>query len=126
MSAYYGYAGVFFLGGLAFVGFNFLLASFVTRLIRSHNPHQSKQLSYECGEAPTTEAWVQYNARYYLFAMMFVLFDVETVFLVPWAVGFKELFLELGWTAVGTVGFFLAVLILGFVYDWKKGAFEWA
>ncbi len=123
---FYGYAGVFFLGGFLFVGFNFLLASFVTRLIGSYRPHKSKQLTYECGEAPTSEAWVQYNARYYLFAMLFVLFDVETVFLLPWAVGFKELFVSIGWPALTSVAVFLGILVLGFIYDWRKGAFEWA
>ena len=117
----YGYAGVFFLGGLGFVVFNFLLAAFVTRLIRAHNPHRSKQISYECGEAPKTEAWVQYNARYYLFAMMFVLFDVEAAFLIPWAVGFKTLFLNpmLGWLALAEMMLFLSILGLALAYAWR-------
>jgi NADH-quinone oxidoreductase subunit A len=123
--ALYGYVAVFFLGGLAFVLFNFVLAAFVTRLIKAHNPHRSKQLSYECGEAPRTEAWVQYNARYYLFAMMFVLFDVEAAFLLPWAVGFKVMFLNLGWLALVEMLVFLAILGLALVYAWRKGALEW-
>lgn len=121
----YGYVAVFFLGGLAFVVFNFVLAAFVTRLIKAHNPHSSKQLSYECGEAPRTEAWVQYNARYYLFAMMFVLFDVEAAFLIPWAVGFKAMFLSLGWLALIEMVIFLTILGLALVYAWRKGALEW-
>lgn len=121
----YGYAGVFFIGGLLFVGFNFLLASIVTRVMRSHNPHLAKQLTYECGEAPESEAWVQYNARYYLFAMMFVLFDVEAAFLIPWAVGFKSIFLSLGWLALIEMMIFLAILGLALVYAWRKGALEW-
>lgn len=125
--AEYGYVGVFFVGGLAFVVFNFILAAFVTRLIRAHNPHRSKQISYECGEAPKSEAWVQYNARYYIFAMMFVLFDVEAAFLIPWAVGFKTLFLNpmLGWLALVEMVLFLGILGLALVYAWRKGALEW-
>ena len=121
----YGYVGVFFLGGLLFVVFNFALASFVTRLMKSHRPHYSKQLTYECGEAPESEAWVQYNARYYLFAMMFVLFDVEAAFLIPWAVGFKSMYLQLGILALVEMLVFLFILGLGLVYAWRKGALEW-
>ena len=121
----YGYVGVFFLGGLLFVVFNFALASFVTRLMRSHRPHYAKSLTYECGEAPESEAWVQYNARYYLFAMMFVLFDVEAAFLIPWAVGFKSMYVELGLLALIEMIVFLFILGLGLVYAWRKGALEW-
>lgn len=121
----YGYVGVFFLGGLLFVLFNFVLASFVTRLMKSHKPHYAKNLSYECGEAPQSEAWVQYNARYYLFAMMFVLFDVEAAFLIPWAVGFQGMYLSLGWLALIEMVVFLTILGLGLIYAWRKGALEW-
>lgn len=121
----YGYAGVFFIGGLGFVLFNFILASFVTRVIKAHNPHRSKQLTYECGEAPKTEAWVQYNARYYLFAMLFVLFDVEAAFLIPWAVGFKTMLLTIGPLALIEMIVFLAILALALAYAWRKGALEW-
>lgn len=121
----YGYVGVFFLGGLGFVFFNLLLASFVTRLMRNHRPHYAKNLTYECGEAPESEAWVQYNARYYIFAMMFVLFDVEAAFLLPWAVGFKGMYLSLGWLALIEMLIFLSILALGLIYAWRKGALEW-
>lgn len=121
----YGYVGVFFIGGLLFVLFNFILASFVTRVIKAHRPHRSKQLSYECGEAPKTEAWVQYNARYYIFAMLFVLFDVEACFLIPWAVGFKLMVVNIGLIALVEMLIFLAVLGLALAYAWRKGALEW-
>lgn len=121
----YGYVGVFFLGGFLFVLFNFALAALVTRLIRAHKPHYAKNLTYECGEAPQSEAWVQYNARYYLFAMMFVLFDVEAAFLIPWAVGFKSMYISLGWLALIEMVIFLAILGLGLIYAWRKGALEW-
>lgn len=121
----YGYVGVFFIGGLLFVLFNFILASFVTRVIKAYRPHYSKQLSYECGEAPKTEAWVQYNARYYIFAMLFVLFDVEACFLIPWAVGFKLMVVNIGLIALVEMLIFLAVLGLALAYAWRKGALEW-
>lgn len=121
----YGYVAVFFVGGLFFVLFNFTLASFITRLIRSHRPHYSKNLTYECGEAPESQAWVQYNARYYIFAMMFVLFDVEAAFLIPWAVGFKGMYLSLGWLALIEMVLFLSILALGLIYAWRKKALEW-
>jgi NADH-quinone oxidoreductase subunit A len=121
----YGYVGVFFVGGLLFVCFNLLLAGIVTRFIKAHNPHYSKNLTYECGEAPQSHAWVQYNARYYLFAMMFVLFDVEAAFLLPWAVGFKSMYLSLGALALIEMVIFLAILGLGLAYAWRKGALEW-
>ena len=121
----YGYVGVFFVGGLLFVCFNLLLAGIVTRFIKAHNPHYAKNLTYECGEAPQSHAWVQYNARYYLFAMMFVLFDVEAAFLLPWAVGFKSMYVSLGALALIEMVIFLAILGLGLVYAWRKGALEW-
>ena len=121
----YGYVGVFFVGGLLFVCFNLLLAGIVARFIKAHNPHYAKNLTYECGEAPQSHAWVQYNARYYLFAMMFVLFDVEAAFLLPWAVGFKSMYVSLGALALIEMVIFLAILGLGLVYAWRKGALEW-
>lgn len=121
----YGYAGLFLLGGMLFVAFNFTLASIVTRLTRANAPNASKGLTYECGETPTSEAWVQYNVRYYIFAMIFVLFDVEIAFVLPWAVGFEDLLGSVGLLAVVEMGIFLFFLGLGLVYAWRKGALEW-
>ncbi|MCA9795153.1 MAG: NADH-quinone oxidoreductase subunit A [Candidatus Eremiobacteraeota bacterium] len=122
----YGYVAVFLLGGLGFVAFNFGLAAFITRLLSSHRPHASKLIAYECGEAPKTEAWVQYNVRYYIFAMLFVLFDVEAAFLIPWAVGFKTMVAgSLGLLALVEMLVFLTFLAIALIYAWKKGALEW-
>ena len=121
----YGYVGVFFVGGLLFVCFNFLLATFVTRLIKAHKPHYAKNLTYECGEAPQSEAWVQYNAHYYHIAMMFFLFYVGAAFLLPWAVGFESMYVSLGALALIEMVIFLGILGLGLVYAWRKGALEW-
>lgn len=121
----YGYVALFLLGGAGFVAFNFTLASFVTRLIQSHRPGISKGLAYECGEPPSGEAWVQYNVRYYLYAMLFVIFDVEAAYLLPWASEFRKLFREMGGMLIIEMVVFLSILCLALVYAWKKGALEW-
>ncbi len=97
MDGNYGYIALFLLGGAGFVCFNFTLASFVTRLVQeSPIGHQSKGIAYECGEPPSGEAWLQYNVRYYLYAMLFVIFDVEAAYMIPWAAEFRKLLAELG------------------------------
>jgi len=122
----YGYVALFLVGGLGFVGFNFTLAAFVTRLISSHRPLPSKLIPYECGEAPTGDAWVQYNVRYYLYAMLFVLFDVEAAFLLPWAAEFQSLYQSgLGLAVLLEMVIFLAMLGLALIYAWRKGVLEW-
>ncbi len=105
-----GLSAAFVVGGLAF-----------SRLIAPHNPGAIKNSPYECGEQPIGQAWIQFNVGYYLFGLLFLVFDVEAAFLYPWAVAFKT---------VGLTGFvealiFLLVLILGLAYAWKKGALEW-
>lgn len=125
MEGNYGYIALFLLGGAGFVCFNFSLAAFVTRLIQSHRPSVTKGLAYECGEPPSGEAWVQYNVRYYLYAMLFVIFDVEAAYMIPWAAQFRTLLRELGPLLIIEMGIFLAILLLALVYAWKKGALEW-
>jgi NADH-quinone oxidoreductase subunit A len=124
-SGNYGYVALFLLGGAGFVAFNFTLASFVTRLVKSHRPGVSKGLAYECGEPPSGEAWVQYNVRYYLYAMLFVIFDVEAAYLIPWAAQFRQLFAQLSWLLVVEMAVFLFILCLALGYAWRKGALEW-
>ncbi len=77
--------------------------------------------SYECGEPTIGPSWIQYNVRYYVFALLFVIFDVEVVFLIPWAVVYKEL----GLFALVEMLIFIAILIFGLVYAWKKGVLKW-
>lgn len=89
--------------------------------LRPSNPDPIKTDVYECGIPTEGTAWVQFNFRYYLFALVFVVFDVEVLFLYPWAVAFG---------AVGVAGFvaamvFIVVLALGLIYDWAKGGLEW-
>lgn len=121
----YAYVALFLLGGAGFVCFNFSLSSFVTRLVQSHRPSRTKGMAYECGEPPSGEAWVQYNVRYYLYAMLFVIFDVEAAYMIPWAAEFRKLLAELGTLMVVEMAGFLAILLLALVYAWRKGALEW-
>ena len=86
---------------------------------RSFNPQKGEP--YECGIPTRGDAWVQFKAGYYLFAILFLIFDIETVFLFPWAV----VAAELGTYALVSASLFLGILILGLAYAWKKGALEW-
>ncbi len=91
------------------------------KLVRPENPHTTKLMPYECGIDPVDNARGRYTVRFYIVAILFVVFDVETIFLFPWAVQFKEL---------GLFGFvemliFLAILVVGYIWIWKKGALEW-
>ncbi|MFS8906293.1 NADH-quinone oxidoreductase subunit A [Synechococcus sp. O70.2] len=78
--------------------------------------------TYESGMEPFGQAWIQFNIRYYMFALAFVIFDVETVFLYPWAVAFHRL----GLLAFVEALIFIAILVVGLVYAWRKGALEWS
>jgi NADH-quinone oxidoreductase subunit A len=78
--------------------------------------------TYECGVETEGDTWVQFNFRYYLVALLFVVFDVEAIFLYAWAVSFDGTLLVPSFAAVML---FLAILVLGFVYDWRKGGLEW-
>nr|YP_010118545.1 NADH-plastoquinone oxidoreductase subunit 3 [Pohlia cruda]QQY86641.1 NADH-plastoquinone oxidoreductase subunit 3 [Pohlia cruda] len=81
-----------------------------------------KFTSYESGIEPMGDAWIQFQIRYYMFALVFVIFDIETVFLYPWAMSFNEL----GLSAFIEALVFVFILILGLVYAWRKGALEWS
>ena len=85
------------------------------------NKGKDKLMSYECGEVPEGNAWVQFNIRFYIIALIFIIFDVEVVFLFPWAVVFKEI----GFLAFVEVVIFLGILIVGFAYVWLKGDLDW-
>ena len=79
------------------------------------------RMTYESGMEPTGETNVQFNFRFYLFALLFVIFDVEVIFLLPWAARF----LTLGWVAFVGMAIFLILVLVGFLYEWKKEALEW-
>jgi len=93
----------------------------VAALIRPKNPSQSKLMPYECGITPFDNARGRYTVRFYVVAILFGVFDVETVFLFPWAVQYKLL----GLFGLLEMLIFLGILIVGFVWIWKKGALEW-
>ena len=89
--------------------------------IRPKAPDPIKHSVYECGMVPVGPAQVRYNVRYYLFALLFVIFDVEAVFLYPWAVAYRQL----GLYAFVEAVIFLVILFVGYVYAWRKRAMEW-
>jgi len=91
------------------------------RLVAPHRPDSAKLSPYECGFEAFEDARMKFDVRYYLVAILFILFDLEIAFLFPWAVVLKE---------IGSFGFFsmllfLAILVVGFIYEWMKGALEW-
>ena len=86
---------------------------------RSFNPQKGE--AYECGIPTRGKSWMQFKVGYYLFAILFLMFDVETVFLFPWAVVVQDL----GVYGLVSIIFFLIILVLGLAYDWRKGALEW-
>lgn len=91
------------------------------KLLAPANPTPDKLATYECGEEPEGSAWVQFNIRFYVVALIFLIFDVEVVFLFPWAVVFDEL----GLLAFIEMAIFLMILIVGLAYVWKKSDLDW-
>jgi len=90
-------------------------------VIRPKKPNPIKQSTYECGIETIGDTWVQFKAQYYLYALVFVVFDIEAVFLLPWAVAYKQLPLYAFVEAV----IFILILLLALVYAWRKGALRW-
>jgi NADH-quinone oxidoreductase subunit A len=103
------------------IGFAFVTL-LPSRLLQTNRYSKVKLDPYECGIEPVTDARDRYSIRYYLIAMLFVIFDVETVFMFPWAVILEKL----GMFGLIEMMVFLFILVVGFVYAWKKGALEWA
>jgi len=94
----------------------------VSMLLAPRKPEPQKYTSYECGVEPTGGVRERFSIRYYVIAVLFVIFDVETIFLFPWAVRYRVL----GWFGFVEMALFIGVLVLGYAYAWKKGALEWA
>jgi NADH-quinone oxidoreductase subunit A len=92
-----------------------------SKLLRASSPNRVKSEVYECGIRPFSDARGRYTVRFYIIAILFVIFDVETIFLYPWAVKYRVL----GWFGVAEVAVFLAILIVGYIWAFKKGALEW-
>lgn len=99
-----------------------VIALSASKLMRPRGGGPERRTTYESGIEPMGESWVQFNIRYYMFALVFVVFDVETLFLYPWAVTFQRL----GISAFLEVLIFIIVLLIGLVYAWRKGALEWS
>ncbi|AFN75609.1 NADH dehydrogenase subunit A [Melioribacter roseus P3M-2] len=99
-----------------------IITLFVAKIVRPNRPTFEKLKIYECGENPEGSPWVKFNIRFYVVALIFLIFDVEVVLLFPWALVYKDL---------GFYGFlvgiiFLLLLVLGMAYEWRKGDLEWA
>ncbi|MFD0556755.1 NADH dehydrogenase subunit A [Stackebrandtia endophytica] len=95
----------------------------VNRLLRTQVPTRTKQLTYECGLDPVGGDWAQMQIRYYVYAFLYVLFAVESVFLFPWAVVYNQT--GFGLITVAEMAVFVAVLVLGLAYAWRKGVLRW-
>jgi NADH-quinone oxidoreductase subunit A len=93
----------------------------IAKLVRPEKPEKVKLMPYECGVDPIGDSRQRYTVRFYIVAILFVIFDVETIFLFPWAVLYKRL----AWFGFVEMMIFLAILIVGYVWVWKKGALEW-
>lgn len=105
------------------VALAFPLSAFVlAALIRPRRPNPIKYETYECGIESEGGSWIKYNFKFYLYALVFVIFEVETVFLFPWAVAFRQLKL-FGFIEMAV---FVLILVIGFLYAWRKRALEWS
>jgi len=113
----FGTVGIFL---VATVIFAFIVLA-VSWLVRPAKPSPEKESTYECGLETVGPTWVQFKINYFLYALIFVAFDIETVFIYPWAVTFKAM----GMFAFFEMIIFIAILILGLWYAWKEGALEW-
>lgn len=106
------------------------VAFFVSRMIAPKNPTPEKLTSYECGEETVGSAWIPFNSRFYVIALIFLLFDVEMIFILPWATVFgshdaAKIDSRWGWLSLAEMFIFLGILILGLVYVWVKGDLDW-
>ena len=93
----------------------------LSRVVAPRKPHELKHQTYECGMETVGDTWVQFKAQYYIFSLVFVIFDVEIVFLFPWAVAYRQL----PFFAVMEGVIFILILAGGLVYAWRKGALDW-
>ena len=123
MLADWGLLGIFIVVAVLF-SFILLLTPIALRFIGlapRNKPNPVKNSTYECGMEPAGKAWVQFNFRFYFFAIMFVAFDVLTVFLYPWAANLNKL----AGYSLAAVAILLAIIMVGYIYAWKKGALKW-
>ena len=122
---YYGPVATLVVLGVAFTVVTLVLAY----VLRPVDRYEAKLLTYECGIIPWGEAWSKFFVRYYVIALIFVLFDVEAIFILPWAVVFKSMSRTahgLNLFPAAEMGIFIGILLLGLAYAWRKGDLEWA
>ena len=118
----FGRVGILFLLALSFPMLPIMVSYLLYRLkVRPEVPNPVKYATYECGVEAEGSSWGQFNARYYLFALGFVIFDVEVIFLYPWAVEHQHMMFGVIWKAL----LFIGILVLGLVYAWRNRALEW-
>ncbi len=109
--------GVFMGLALFFVAFAFAIA----KLLGPYKPTPEKRLTYECGMDPIGESWIQFNVRFYVMALVFLVFEIEAVFMFPWAAVYDQL----GLFGLVEMTVFIAILLVGLAYVWGKGDLEW-
>lgn len=113
---------------LIFIIFSFFLSSlliFLSYMFSQQNPDFEKLTSYECGFNPFEDSRIRFDIRYYLVAILFIIFDLEVMFLFPWAMELNNLFITSNLLSFFSMMLFLFILTIGFIYEWKKGALEW-
>ena len=111
------YVGIFLLIGIIVP----IVPLVFARIVAPHKPNPIKRSTYECGIETVGDSWVQFKAQYYIFALIFLVFDVETVFLFPWALSLNQLPLFVVFEGI----LFIGILVAGLVYAWRKGMLEW-
>lgn len=97
----------------------------LSRILRVSNPYAEKQTTVECGERTIGETWIKFHLGYYVIILLFLVFEVEAIFLYPWALLFKPLLLQYGFFVFAEMFLFIFVLVLGLAYAWKKEALRW-
>jgi NADH-quinone oxidoreductase subunit A len=117
----YVFAGVLVALSLVIAGAMLVASQAVGILMRVQKPTKEKNAPYECGMTPIGGARVRFSIKFYLVAVLFILFDIEAIFLYPWAVVHRWL----GWFGLVEMLIFVAILVVGYVYIWKRGAFQW-
>ncbi len=117
MLSQYAFIGIFLVIAFALPVVGLIMAW----LLRPKKPNAIKNSTYECGIETIGDTWVQFKAQYYLFALIFVVFDIEAVFLFPWAVAYRQLALY----GLLEMVLFIGILVAGLLYAWRKGALEW-
>jgi NADH-quinone oxidoreductase subunit A len=102
-------------------GFGILNIFVLSPMLRFRSGDERQKIAYECGMEPIGSPYIPTDIRFYLFGLLFVIFDVESLFIFPWAVIFREL----GWYGMASMGVFIAILFLGLIYTWRRGGLRW-